>query len=286
MLILAAIALGLTSLSPVSQQEPPPPVCVGETFVSWQACADALEPGSPYYSLAMINLGTEAYVNGDKAAALRFYDKAETPGQPLTADVAFHTFRADVRSYAGRDAEALADAQIAWGYVEGRVPDGVRASNVVPLTDQGRAQILGLILPILRQGDRADFSRAKAMYVALPATNWQELSLRASALAEIGDRNAAVTASERALAMASDEPVAQNNHCYVLVQVGRAAEGLPFCQQAAAALPELAPIRHSLASALAAVGRCTEAEAELAEARRLEPVSALYREAMACTPTT
>lgn len=288
MSMIAAFAFALMgSAAPAVQDRPPPPppaACVGDTFVSWQACADALEETSPYYSLAMINLGSQAYQNGDRAAALRFYDKAERADAPLTGDVFFHTFRADVRSYAGREAEALADALIAWGYVEGQAPQGVSPADVIPLTDQGRGMVLATILPILRQGDRAAFARAKAMYASLPASSWQELSMRAVVLAEIGDRAAAVSASERALAMAPEEPGLMNNHCYVMVLVGRPADGLPYCQRAVAALPDVAPIRHSLAAALAAVGRCTEAEAELAQARRLEPVSALYREPLACTP--
>lgn len=286
MSMIAALALALmSSAASVAQDNPPPPpACIGRTFVSWQACADALDETSPYYRLAMINLGSEAYQNGDRAAALRFYDKAERADALLTGDVFFHTFRADVRSYAGREAEALADALIAWGYVEGRAPEGVSPADVVPLTDQGRGMVLATILPILRQGDRAVFARAKAMYASLPVSSWQELSMRAVVLAEIGDRTAAVSASERALAMAPEEPGVMNNHCYVMVLVGRPADGLPYCQRAVAALPDVAPIRHSLAEALAGVGRCADAEAELAQARRLEPVSALYREPLACTP--
>jgi Flp pilus assembly protein TadD, contains TPR repeats len=288
MMWIATLVLSLTT--PMSgplagpQQAPPPPACAGPTFVSWQACADVLDERSPYYPLAMINLGTEAFVRGDRAVALRYYDKAEQSGGQVTSDVVFHAFRADVRRFAGRNDEALADARIAWGYVEGRPAESVSPSDVVTLDDESRAEILGLILPILREGDRTEFARAKAMYATLPARSWEELSVRGTTLAAIGDSAGAVATSARALAMAPQNPGAQNNHCYILFQAGRAAEGLPLCEAAVAAEPEMAPFRHSLAAALAAVGQCNRSREELGQARRLEPMSALYQESIACTP--
>ncbi|MFO0411755.1 MAG: hypothetical protein ACK51B_02660, partial [bacterium] len=52
------------------QEVPPPPACRGafET-VDWQACADAAGQGTPAYALAMINLGTRAYIDMLKETA-------------------------------------------------------------------------------------------------------------------------------------------------------------------------------------------------------------------------
>ena len=47
--------------------------------------------------------------------------------------------------------------------------------------------------------------------------------------------------------------------------------------------PDVGAVRHSLAAALAGAGRCDEAEAALAEARRLEPATVLYQQPIACT---
>ncbi|HWW12103.1 MAG TPA: hypothetical protein VN018_06285, partial [Brevundimonas sp.] len=100
-MIALALAL-LLSATPQTQEAPVPPACIGATFVSWEACAEAAREGTPAYSLAMINLGTEAYMRGDLTEALRFYDKAEIPGHAMTSDVVFHTLRGDARRYGGR----------------------------------------------------------------------------------------------------------------------------------------------------------------------------------------
>lgn len=106
-----AFAVALAAGAAQAQEVPAPPACRGAfESIDWQACADAAGQGTPPYSLAMINLGTQAYLEGDYAGALRFYDKAETPGQEVFSDVILHTFRGDSYQRAGRAAEALADA--------------------------------------------------------------------------------------------------------------------------------------------------------------------------------
>lgn len=272
--------------APQVREAPVPPACVGATFVSWQACAAAAREGTPAYSLAMINIGTEAYVQGDMAGALDAYDKADTPGQNVVSDVVLHAFRGDARRYGGRMEEARADAVIAWGYLDNRPPPGTEAQDLRPLDDGLRSMILSLILPILKDGDPGDFQRARAMYLALPAEDWLALSQRAGTLTSLGEHEAAVLASKGALELRPTDPLTQNNHCYALVEAGRAAEGVTYCESAVAGLPELAPVRHSYATALAALGRCADAETQMAEARRLEQGGSLYREPLTCTAKT
>lgn len=283
-MITLAFALMLSATAPQVQDAPVPPVCVEATFGGWEACAEAAREGTPAYSLAMINLGTEAYMRGDLTEALRFYDKAEIPGHAMTSDVVFHTFRGDARRYGGRTQDARADAAIAWGFLDGRPPPDTPDYALGPVNDDMRALILSILLPILKEGDPGAFQKARTMYLALPATDWEALSRRAGALSELGEHDAAVAASKGALDLQPTDPLTQNNHCYTLVAAGRAAEGVTYCERAVAGRPELAPVRHSYAAALAALGRCADAEVQMAEARRLDPGGALYREPLTCTP--
>lgn len=277
-----SLLLALLVAEPQTQDAPAPPACVGATFVSWEACAEAAEEGSPVHAFAMINLGTQAYVRGDRGGALRFYDKAG-PNQQVSSDVIFHAFRADTYRYAGRRDAARADAVVAWNYLNGRIPAGTEARDVRPITDEVRSVVLAAILPVLKDSDPA-FAEARDMFIALPANDWIALSQRANTLSSLGEHAAAVSDSKRAVDLQPGEPMLQNNHCYTLVEAGRAAEGLPYCERAVALAPDRAPVRHSYAAVLADLGRCADAEAQLAHARRLEPEAALYREPLTCTP--
>ncbi|MDP3802199.1 hypothetical protein [Brevundimonas sp.] len=279
-----AFVLALASGSPQAQEVPAPPACRGafET-IDWQACADASGQGTPGYALAMINLGTRAYVEGDYASALRFYDKAEQAGQRIQSDVIFHTFRGDTYRHAGREAEALADARLAWLMLIDDPSVAGDPRDRRPIDDALRFFVLVRILATLKTGDAAMFESARAMFIALPVEGADALSNRAGALEQLGEFDAALVDSKRAVDMQPDDPGPLNNHCYILIRAGQAEQGLPYCERAVALAPEIAPIRHSYASALAAMGRCADGRRQLAEARRLDPGSALYREPMACT---
>lgn len=280
-----AFALALAAGSPQVQEAPAPPACRGafET-IDWQACADASGQGTPGYALAMINLGTQAYVEGDFAAALRFYDKAVLPGHTMTSDVIFHTFRGDTYRHAGRDEDAQADARQAWLMLIDDPSVAGDPRDRRPVDDELRFFVLMHILAILKDGDPAHFEPARAMFIALPAEGWESLSNRAGVLEQIGEFDAAMVDSKRAVDLQPDNPGPLNNHCYILIRAGRAEGGLPYCERAIALAPEFAPIRHSYASALAALGRCVDSERQLAEARRLDPSGAIYRQPLSCTP--
>lgn len=279
-----AFYLALASGFPQTQEVQPPAACRGafET-VDWQACADAAGQGSPGYSFAMINLGTQAYVEGDYAAALRFYDKAAPPGHAISSDVIFHTFRADTYQHAGREAEAAADARLAWLMLIDAPSVAGDPQDRLPIDDPLRFEVLTRILPILKNGDAASFEAARVLFIALPVDDWAALSNRAAVLEQLGEYDAALVDSKRAVDLQPGEPGSLNNHCYILIRAGQPEAGLPYCERAITLAPDIAPIRHSYASALAAMGRCSDAERQLVEARRLEPSGAIYREPLTCT---
>lgn len=211
-----SLLLALLTAAPQVQESPVPPACVGATFVSWEACAEAAEDGTAAYAFAMINLGTQAYVQGDRAEALRFYDKAGTNHQ-VSSDVIFHAFRSDTYRYAGRLDEARADARVAWDYLNDRLPAGTDPADARPLNDEVRFIVLASILPALKDSDPA-FGGARDMFVALPANDWVMLTQRANTLSLLGEHAAAVADSKRAVDLQPHEPMLQNNHCYTLVR--------------------------------------------------------------------
>jgi len=266
-------------------QEIPPPACRADAqgVMDYQACADATPKGSAGHAFALINLATQAYLDHDFPTALRLYDEAAPAGQTITSDVLFHTFRGDTFRHAGRMAESQADARRAWLMLIDDPSVAGDPRDRRELTDDQRLFVLGILLPILKDGDGAIFERARAMFMTLPATDWPQISNRATTLEALGDYEAAVAESKRAVDMQPDDAGLLNNHCYILVEAGHAAQALPFCERAIALQPAEAAFRHSYASTLAGLGQCVQAEVQLAEARRLDPSSVLYRQPLTCT---
>lgn len=287
-LILAAVMISFALGGAASAQasDPPPAACRQDAngAANWQACYDATRPGSPWRVLAGINLGSQAYLRNDYAAAVRFYDEARPPnGQQIYSDVSFHALRGAAYDHVGRADEARADASIAFRMLHRDPTIPASPSDYLP-AGIDRETIYNLILPILKNGDQAQFQTALTEFRALPATDWISYANRSAVLSEIGDFPGALQMSTQALGLAPNEPSVLNNHCYILLQSHRAADALSFCQRALAQAPDVPQVRESMAQVLAALGRCTEAEREMAEARRLDPTSPGYREALTCTP--
>src|SRR5687768_12078105 len=113
MIATIALILGL-SLTPQTETalQDVPAVCRPDAAGSMdvQACADAAPKGSPVRALALINLASQAYLAGQYAKALSFYDEAIPPSMAVTSDIVFHAFRGDTYAHAGRDEAARADA--------------------------------------------------------------------------------------------------------------------------------------------------------------------------------
>ena len=278
-MIAIALALLLTT-APMAGPQEVPAVCQAPEGATpdWAACADALPEGSPQQRFARVNQATEAYLNRDYGAAERLFDQAGEIA-PFSSDV-LYAFRADTLQQVGRDKDATADAHAAWLLLANAPP--MEETEATAEADRRRF-LLSLILPILKTGRDPAFDEAFTAFRALPVKDIDGYATLALVLEQLGDFDGALEAS---LVAVKAEPANYgylNNHCYILVRAGRAAEGLPFCEKAVQGAPELAPLRHSLAAALAGAGRCAESEAALAEARRLEPATVLYQQPLACT---
>lgn len=277
------IALAL-ALSLISGPQEIPAVCEPEPGVApdWAACAEALPEGSPQQRLARLNQATEAYLVADYGLAERLYD--QLGGLEPLGSAAQFAFRADTYQQVGRDKEATADARASWLLMaasERPAPGEARPAADAAYDDERRF-LLSLILPILKKGRDPAFEAAFASFRALPVKDADGHATLALVLEQLGDLDGALEASLAAIKGAPTNAGYLNNHCYILVRAGRPAEGLPFCEKAVQGAPEAAPIRHSLAAALAGAGRCAEAEAALDEARRLEPATVLYQQPIAC----
>ena len=249
----------------------------------WAACAAALPEGSPEQRLARQNQATEAYLNRDYGAAERLYDEAAAGDGEIYSDVWMHAFRGDTYQQVGRDKEAVADARLAWLLLSDDPAHEAARALGGPVDEEGRRFLLSLILPILKKGRDPVFDDAFAAFLDLPVKGVEGHSTLALVLEQLGDFDGALEASLVAVKAAPADPGYLNNHCYILVRAGRPAEGLPFCEKAVQGAPDVGAVRHSLAAALAGAGRCDEAEAALAEARRLEPATVLYQQPIACT---
>jgi Flp pilus assembly protein TadD len=273
------VALGtLLAAGSVQAQDSVPAACREDAQgqVDFRACAEVAPKGSPLRSLSLINLATAAYVQNDYATAVRLYDEAVPPGQKVYSDASFHAFRGAAYEKVGRSREALEDARTALTLI--RSPP----ENPQLRSPRDPEEILPNILPILKRASDPEFAGALTMYQAIPARDWISHANRAGVLQELGDLPGALAANGQAMKLQPDHPAVLNNACYMLALARRPAEGLPYCERAVAAAPDVAAVRHSYATALAALGRCAAAEAEMATARRIDGVSQAYREKLDC----
>lgn len=272
-----ALALSITPQEVPAVCDPAPGVTP-----DWAACAAALPEGSPQQRLARLNQATQAYLDRDYGLAVRLYDEAAGE-EAVYSDVFLHAFRADAFQQVGRDKDAATDARTAWLILSDDPAHEALRREGPTLGEEDRRFLLSLILPILKKGREPAFEPAFAAFRALPVKDADGYGSLALVLEQLGDFDGALEASLVAVKAAPTSPAYLNNHCYILVRAGRPAEGLPFCEKAVQGAPEIAAIRHSLATALAGAGRCPEAEAALTEARRLDPATVLYRQPLACT---
>jgi tetratricopeptide (TPR) repeat protein len=281
--IVLMLAMAACGSAFAQSNETPPAVCTDATTTqNWQPCYDATAPHSNWRMLAAINLGSQAFLRSDFAAAVRFYDEGRPPRPAVIySDVAFHAFRASAYEHVGRTADALEDANIALRMLHRDPSIPAEPSNYFPPTILPSA-IYEMILPVLKHGERASFQTALSEYLAFPAYEWTDYANRAAILEEAGEYDRALGESAHALAMAPGEAGVQNNHCAILYDLHRYSEALPYCEAAVRIDPGIAGSRDSLSDVFAALGRCADAEREHAEAVRLDPTNVALRDPVVC----
>jgi tetratricopeptide (TPR) repeat protein len=252
--------------------------------IDWDACLAAATEGSGPWVVAQINLGTQAFVTGDIETALGHYVQSVENDRWAASDPALHAFRASLFQEAGREEDAVRDAEAAWA--------GLRLGSMIPgrtLDDEAQADLLRLILPVLFDGEADAFLPALAAFEEITDFDDEaQFGPLAGLMQQLGQAEYAVELGAKALEAEPDSLTLLNNHCYHLARVGRAAEGLPLCERAVAGLTEesspgsRSAYLHSLAVALAATGACPRAEVLMAEVRSLTPSFNHAKETLAC----
>lgn len=280
----AALAALLTGAAAAQEQDVPPPACRENVLgqVDYAACAAAAAPNTPWRTLSLINLGTDAFLRGDYSEAARFYDEAQpTNGGAFISDPLYHAYRASTLQVVGRADEAIVEARRSLSVLSGETP--LPPEALAPFSQPENLElVLAALLPVLHAANAPETAAVRDRYLSLPARDWVSWANRAGVLVEIGEVDAAERASAEALRLQPAHPAVLNNHCYILGRAGRAGEALPYCERARDGAPNVGAVRHSLASVLALLGRCEDMRREMAEARRLDPASVEYQTDPAC----
>lgn len=282
--LIVALSLVAAAAAPAfAQEDQAPPQCRYDARgqIDFEACLAVAPPGSAWASLSLMNLATRAYRAADFATAVRYYDQSQpTDGTIMYSDAMFHAYYAATLNQVGRPEEALVQARRALAMLR-NAPELPEAARRFATASVDPEQVYASIVPILHAANDPQSESAMRAYMALPARDWVSWGNRAAVMLEVGDLEGALRANGEALRL-SQHPGVLNNQCYILVQLNRAQEALPYCLNAQSAAPDIAAVRHSVASAYAALGRCREAEAAIAEARRLDPVSLEYQQPVVC----
>ena len=244
----------------------------------WKLCWEIAEPQSNPWYLATINLGTAALYEDDFEEAAKYYLLTVVPETRIDSDVVLHAHRASVFRRTGNLAKANYDAERAWDFVKnGKFGLGERG-----LSDSDQFYVLLHVLEALKVTDSLDFDAALKHFKALTISDVYDQANRVAVLSDVGDIEAAILESAVVLLALPNEPAVLNNHCDMLTRAGRGAEGLPFCEKAVAQNPDIAAIQHSLAMAMAAVGRCDEARAAMTKGATMQPSAVIFQEALSC----
>jgi len=237
----------------------------------WAACLAAAPQASPLWRLAAMNLGSQAVGMAQFSEAVRFYDLAATGGVRVDGDINFHAMRAYAFGKVGRDQEAAKDAIFVWSVLNrdpSLEPALIMMMMSVPIDE---VDTLSWILPALKRMAAPQFQAALARYVAAPDMDWVSSVNKAGTLGELGDWSSALVAVERAAVEQPGLPAVLNTRCYTLANLDRAEEALPYCKLTVALAPSIGASRHSYAFALAKLGQCENAKAQMAIAKQHDP---------------
>ncbi|MEZ5954467.1 MAG: hypothetical protein R3C13_09210 [Hyphomonas sp.] len=278
----AVAAWGIASAPALAETESAevPPACFTDEdgTTDYAACFNAAKPGTPAWIHAAINLGSEAFWDGDIETAAYYYDLSTPDGQQIFSDISFHANRADVFRRVGRLEDSLKDARHVWDMVQ----EGKYDFYGHPLNDSARFYVLMLVAQTFHEASAPEEEAVVRAFLETPIQNDTDLINQSAILTEIGKYDDALKLSAELVVGLPDNPGVLNNHCYLLTLMDRAPEGLPYCRQAAAIAPDIAALQHSLALALAAAGQCVDAEQALQNAHQLEPSVTKYSEPLAC----
>lgn len=268
-----ALAVAPAAAQQVRHVETPAACADASTESQYRACVEATPPDSGFHWLSLMHLGMLAMARQDVAEAVSLFDQAApSQGENLTRP-RLHGYRAAAYRAVGRHEDALSEAHVALSLLmqTRELPDDVW--SLIEDTQINNEAAYAAILPILRDANDPEYERAFAAYTALPVENWASAAMRAGTLETLDQLDFALEFSERAMQMRQGHPLILNNHCYILVRLNRAVEALPHCEQAVALMPNSGAVRHSYASALAAMGRCDDAAEQDAQSRHLDAVS-------------
>jgi tetratricopeptide (TPR) repeat protein len=113
--------------------------------------------------------------------------------------------------------------------------------------------------------------KLRAKMLAIPLAVAACLALAVASWVEVGYWRNGETLFRRALAVTSDNKIADNNLGNYLMDAGRLSEALPYFEAAVRIDPESEPARTNLGTALGRIGRLPEAITQLQIAVRLAP---------------
>lgn len=277
------IACTLAPLAIAQETIPEPCLAAMETSeqfleARWMPCYEAAEPQTGIWYLAVINLGTAAFQDGDYETAASFYTLSNPETGTVKSDVMLHANRAYVFHKVGDSEAALVDAAYAWGLVK----SGSFGMGNQKLPEGADFYVLTLILEALYSGSSASFQDALETYQALEPTDVYDRANRAAILSEVGFLDEAIIDSAKVLEELFDDAGVLNNHCDMLVRANRALEALQFCEKSVTLDPNQGFSHHSLSTALAKLGRCSEADISFQTAVGLTPSAAFVDEGVAC----
>src|SRR5688572_25562189 len=155
--------------------------------IDYQACLRVAAPGSPWRSLSLINLGTQAFMNADYAAAVAYYDQAQPPdGQTFYSDASYHAYRASALQQVGRADETIVEARRSLAVLrnEASVPAAVRERFGAVQVD--RELVFAALLPVLHAAGDPQTQSVRAEFMALPPSGWWTWANRAGVMEQMG----------------------------------------------------------------------------------------------------